>query len=742
MSRHDRKPASTRRAGGAAAPEPESIPLRSPAMIAAALVAAACIVVSVSYRIYDPDIWQNLVVGKAIWQLHQVPTTQLWSWPSYGAPDVKWTWGFSALAWPVWERAGVGGLFAWRWGTTLLAFGLLWAAARRMGAKGFLPLVVMVVCSLVWRARSQVRPETLAAVLLAAQVWILETRRQGGKDRTPWLIPVAWAWANVHNTWFLGFGLIGIHLLHDLVTGRRGGGALRRGPGPPAAQGAGAGSRGVLPGAGAPPGSAGALGGRWRLAWVGLAALAISFANPYGWRALWQPFDFYLHHRNEPIFKTIGELGPVEWSIYWRKGLPLLVAGWPLLVLWRARRRGLDLVELLCCASFTAIALPAQRFLGLYALVAAPYVSRDLAEWVACHGATWRVAWPGRARGEARAPRGTQAPPEARVLRPSRVPLAVRAGLTSLACVGAGWAEWARPEMPLGIGFLWNKYPVAACDFMEAHGVRGRGFNQFGFAGYQLYRFWPDRSRLPFIDIHQSGTKTDRYTYAWVQQSAEAWRTLDRSYRFDYALLGRGVFERHSLLNHLDADSTWAMVFVDDVMALYVRRDGPLAALARDLAYREIPGGAKRLGPLGEACARDSLLRARVAAELDRGITGSPFHAQALLLKANLALSEGRYQDAESLASRSLKVDPFREGAHLRLAVIALEEGRAREALREVARERSVADPNALHDVVAGRAWARLGEVGRARAAYRRALKREPANAEALDSLAALGGPR
>ena len=194
--------------------------MRTPALVVAALVAAACLVVSVSYKIYDPDLWENLVVGKAIWQLHRVPNTQLWSWPTYGAPDVKWTWGYSALLWPVGERWGGGGVLAWRWVTTLVAFGLLWMAARRMGARGLAPLVVMAACGLVWRARSQARPETLAAVLLAAEVWILETRRQGGKDHTWWLMAVAWAWANVHNTYFLGLGVIGIYLLHDLARGR------------------------------------------------------------------------------------------------------------------------------------------------------------------------------------------------------------------------------------------------------------------------------------------------------------------------------------------------------------------------------------------------------------------------------------------------------------------------------------------------------------------------------------------
>jgi hypothetical protein len=658
---------------------------------------------------------------------------------------VDWSWGFSALIWPVWERAGVWGLFAWRWVTTLTAFGLLWATARRMGARDFVPLVVMVMFGLVWRQRSMARPETLAGVLLAAEVWILEARRQGGKDHTWWLVPIAWAWANVHNTYFLGFGVIGIFLLDDLFAAR---GPRRAGT---ARVGAAAASRGAASAAArgaAPPAPGGAAPGRraarWRLLWVGLAAVAISFVNPYGWRLLWQPFDFFFHQRNEPIFHTIMELGPVQWDIYWKKWLPFLVAGWPLLALWRARRRGADRVELLSCAAFTAIALPAQRFLGLYSLIAAPYVSRDLEEWLVGAARPRAASQPRapRAAREAQAPGAATGGAEARTPWLLRAPLATRAALTALACVAVGWAEWSRPEMPLGIGFVWDKYPVAACDFMAAHDVRGRGFNLFGFAGYQLFRFWPDRTRLPFMDIHQAGTKEDRYLYAWVQQSEEAWRQLDRKYRFDYALHARGLFERYSLLNQLDADSTWALVFVDDVMALYARRDGPLAALARDFAYHEVPGGATRLVPLGDAAERDTALRARFRAELDRVIAESPQHAQALQLEANLAAAAGRYADAKSLLARSIAVNPFAEGAHLRLALIALAERRPREALKEVDRERQFADPNARQDVVVARAWAQLGDLGRARAAYQQALRREPGNAEARDSLAALGGRR
>jgi len=667
------------RAAPAATTGRVEIPLHPAALIAVALVSAACLVVSVSFRIHDPDIWENLLVGKAIWQLHRAPTLHLWSWPTYGAPDLEWTWGFSALIWPIWERGGVWGLFAWRWVTVLSTFGLLWAAARRMGARGLAALVVMVACGLVWRVRSQVRPETLAGVLLALQLWILETRRQGGPDRSPWLIPVAWVWANIHNTWFIGLGLTGIHLLHDLVTD------ARRPRGRAGAE-RGAGSRG--------------------LGWIALGALLISFVNPYGWRALWQPFDFFLNQRNEAIFSVIGEMGAIDWGAQWH-GLPILLVAWPVLLLARARRKGFDWVEALPCLLFSALALRAQRFLGFYALLAAPYLARDLAHVL--------PAWSG--------------------IR--RVPVALRAALAALACVALALPESMRRDQPIGVGFAWDQYPVAACDFMEAHGVRGRGFTQFEFAGYQLFRFWPDRTRLPFMDIHQSGTRLDRDQYAWALRRVPVWRELDQRYTFDYVLLGRD-FQLGTLRDVLDADSTWAPVFLDDVMALYVRRAGPLADVARAFEYQILPGGEARLGPLGQACARDSAIRARTKAELEREASSSPSHAHALILLTNLAIQEERYADARALLERALALEPNWSGTHLRLAMVQLMEGRPRDALREVGLERRLSGESAQLDLLAGRAWRELGDPGRARAAFRRAIQRDPANAEARDSLASI----
>ncbi|HEY6867622.1 MAG TPA: hypothetical protein VI792_10205, partial [Candidatus Eisenbacteria bacterium] len=205
-------PGASVRAGSApAAPvEGAQVPYR-----AALVVAALCVVISITYTNGDADVWQHLLVGKAIWSAHAVPRTNLWTWPTWGEPQVLPSWGFRALLWPFWAVGGVAGLIAWRWLTTLAAFALALATARRMGARGVITLVVLVVCALVYRRRTQIRPETLVGILLALEIWILETRRAGGRDASPWLIGVAWVWANVHLSYPLGLAVLGFHALDD-----------------------------------------------------------------------------------------------------------------------------------------------------------------------------------------------------------------------------------------------------------------------------------------------------------------------------------------------------------------------------------------------------------------------------------------------------------------------------------------------------------------------------------------------
>lgn len=530
-------------------------PLAGAPFLLAVLVAAGCLVVSVSFVLYDTDAWQHLLVGKAIWTSHSVPTTQVWTWPNHGAPNVNPSWGFSVLVWPFWSAGGVAGLFVWRWLTTLVTFALLWLAARALGARGLAVLFVLVIAGLVYRQRVQIRPETLAGIWFALAILILELRRHG-RDLSGWLIPLACVWVNTHISFYLLFVLLAIHLM---AAGTR------------------------------------------RLALIGVGCAIAILLNPFGWQGALRPFQF-LAWRNEPFFRSIAEIGPIVWSQNWSNGLPLLLAGWPLLALRRRGQGRADPVEWLVLLAFTALALSSSRFVATYVLVAAPYLARDLSEW--CGTWQFRLApWP-------------------------------RAFAISLLCVlGCAW-DWTHNVAPLGLRFDMSRAPVHACDFMERHGVRGRGFNHFQLGGYQLWRFWPEPGRLPFIDIHpEDATRVNRDLYVATMTTDAGWGELDRQYRFDYALLTRRYADRPGFLDVMDAEPGWALVFVDDVAALYVRREGTMAAVAQQRGYRTLGGSRASIRARLERAAADSMFRAAMHGELERQASESPvnFYGRSML---------------------------------------------------------------------------------------------------------------
>jgi hypothetical protein len=655
------------RAGIPAAP-----PLRlvHPAMLLAALACAAIVVLSVTHDVSDPDQWQHLTVGRFIWEQHRFPVTQLWTWPTYGAKEVDYAWGFEALAWPFWKLGGVLGLYAWRWITTLAAFGLVWAAARRMGAKGLLPLVVISLCAMIYRGRTQVRPETIAAVLLAAEIWLLESRRHGNRVSLAWLVLIAWIWANTHISYYLFFVVLGIHVLAAHLPPRR---------------------------TAAPPA---------RPLWLtGLAAAAISFVNPSGWRTLWQPFEFWRVWRHEPIYRSIGEMGPVDWAVHTTDGLPLILVLWPVLALLRMRRGGLDRVEVMICGVLSAMLLVGQRFAGVYALVAAIYLARDLDEW----------------------------------LRGARLPVWaahpwLRGGCAAAACVLITLPSFSGAGYAIRLRVPGNRVPIGAGDFIQRHDLHGNLFNPFGFGGYLCFRFWPRRDQLPFMGIHQEGSKELRRLYVVAQYREGVWRRLGERYGFDYLVMMRSV-DPDSQLAFLGRDTSWVRVFGDDAACVFVRRHGPFARLAADSGYTVIPTDPAALPAFGEATTRDSLLRRRAERELWREVAGSPYHTEALGLLANIALFEGRWDDARRRLEEALRIESLTPSAREKLGLIALQQGRPREALRWFEEERRVLGYRSGMELRRGQVAQALGDLERARAFYRRAVEKAPDNPEARDSL-------
>ena len=631
------------------------------------MVALACILATVTFQLVESDFWQHLLVGKAIWTTHSIPTRQLWSWPTWGAIDTtsSYSWAFRAMLWPVWSAGGLLGLYGWRWLTTALTFVVLWLTARTLGARGLSQYLVLVMAALLYRQRTQVRPETLAGLLFAFTLWLLERRRQRATDTRLALMATVWAWANVHVSYFFGPLLMALYALGD-----------RRGtPARPSL-------------------------------WPALAgAVALCFVNPYGWRAVWQPFHFMSDLRAEPFFRTIGEMRPIDWHSNLANGFPVLLAGWAALQLGRwVSRRG-DWIELALFGLFTWQALATNRFIGYWSIVAAPFVARDLGDWLA----GWR-----------RAP-----------------PPWVRSAGVATACVLILPAELARPDLPPGIGIAANSYPRGACDFIAAHDLHGRVFNNFESGGYLLWRFWPDRSRLPFMDIHQSGTADERRAYLFAETRPEGWQAVERRYDPEIVMWHRLHARGDALLDYLDADSALVLVFADDAAALYVRRAGPTAAVAARYGYSILPGGTARLARL-PALIADPAARQMLRDELDRAIAASPVNSTASSMRATLNLMERRYSEAGRDVEHAHAVDPLVPRYWERLGDVALATGDARRAVECYRRQQRVDYVPEL-EIRIGGAWRALGRKDHAAEAYRASIRHGAYADAARDSLRSLG---
>jgi tetratricopeptide (TPR) repeat protein len=672
-------PSSTpRRAHAERRPAPVALPPPTRTSLAIALLAAvACMLVSLTFRIVDYDFWEHVAIGRAIWSLGHVPTTQLWTWPTYGAPDVNIEWGYQALLWPIWQLGRLRGIYAWDWLSAGLAFALVWLTARAMGARGHVPLLVIAIGVLTYRQRSVGRPETLAAILLAAEIWLLELRRSGQRNTLAWLPLVALLWVNSHITFVLGLLVMAIYLAGEWLQ------------------------RGARAAATAKPMT------RELLLVLEIAIIA-SFLNPFGWRALAEPLRYAFSQRHEALYRTIGELMPLPWGFNTRNGLPILMALWPLLQIWRAARRRFDLTEALLCVAFTALTLMARRLVGMWVLMACVFIARDLSEWIAAR------AWPAWLR-----------------------PAWARGTTVAVACVVLSLPEWSRAEFTPGVGVDPTTYPAAAAEFMQAQGIQGRGFNHFEFGGYLLWRFWPDRTRLPFMDIRQAGTPEIRQMFLAAQASRDGWEQLDQRHRFDYVLLHRIHARGDVLLDVLDADSTWSLVFTDDAAALYVRREGPYRALADSHGYAFVGGSTAKLESSWAAAMRDSLVRGKLSQELARVAAESPVNSTAHSLLAYVAAFEGRYREAQVALKKAHDVDPQLPRYHDRLGYLLLSRGalNAARAEYEIARRRHESE---FVNYGLGVTLMRLGDLPGARRSFAAALKDQPDNQAARDSIAAI----
>lgn len=209
----------------------------------------------------------------------------------------------------------------------------------------------------------------------------------------------------------------------------------------------------------------------------------------------------------------------------------------------------------------------------------------------------------------------------------------------------------------------------AATDFVlreELH--KEKIYNTYAIGGYLLFRGVP-----VFLD----GRNVD-YGYDYLNEALEAryrpviFQRLEERYGFTTLVLEHGWSNRGSAeFTFLATDPTWALVFLDDWAAVYVKRTEGHAALIARSGYTLLTPQNLTDGSLLESV--DPGKWPVLQEELVRLIAADPHGMQGLLRFAELAASAGQTEPAlkaleEAMRRMPLKYEPYALAARIRMA--------------------------------------------------------------------------
>jgi multisubunit Na+/H+ antiporter MnhB subunit len=310
------------------------------------LIALQFIFIMYSPDLNDPDIWWHMRNAQYLFQHHQFPRQDMYSFTVAGHPWINHEW-LSEIPFLLAYRAfGLVGLKSLTFFTVDLIFLLLLYLCYRE-SRNF-KASVAACCFSTFLATVSFGPRTIlfGYVYLLILLIVLQRFRQRGKAPLWILPPLFCLWANTHGSWSLGLILFFLTGVSGLIEGSWGRIDSRR----------------------------------WTpsqlrtLMITGVASLAALFVNPFGWRLVYYPFD--LAFKQKLNIAHVQEWVSVDFHDLRGKLVLILILGLLLAALVRNRRWNLGEVLVLLFALYSGLTY--IRFLVLLGIVVAPVVAKAL----------------------------------------------------------------------------------------------------------------------------------------------------------------------------------------------------------------------------------------------------------------------------------------------------------------------------------------------------------------------------
>jgi hypothetical protein len=460
----------------------------------------------------DADTGYHIRAGEYILTYFTIPTHDIFS---YITPSLPWTaheWLSEVIMALIHRFSGLTGVViffsVWIGAAYYVLFKFSQALKCNLIVTALLVLLATISSSLHWLAR----PHIFSLLLTVLWYAILANYQYLEKKHLFWLPFLMLFWVNLHGGFIIGFVLLGVFLIGNLITSLSRAG-FDRGP---------------------------AKNKLTELALITVLCLLASLLNPRGYTILLFPFSmvsnpFILQNVVEFLSPNFHEPLPYKYLLLFSVGV-LAVS-----------RTGLTAIDLILMLLFTYMSLYSSRYIPLFAIIVTPILLRHLQRMLQQLDTAPARFLQRRSDNLRIMDASTRAYiwPDVFVL-----------GACVLALSGA-----------IKFKFDERRLPVAAVDFLKKEPVKGNMFNNEEFGDYIIYAAWPDYK--VFFD-----GRSDMYGESWGRQYLNVaniqpgWEKVIDDNDISWVIYNSGA----PLSTLLLENKSWQLIYSDGVADIFVKR--------------------------------------------------------------------------------------------------------------------------------------------------------------------------
>jgi len=482
-------------------------------IVVAAFIVILCVIVR---RGGDPDIFWHLVTGQWMVDHHQLVSQDIFTFSVHGKRWIDPEYTTEIIAYLLFKAGGLTLVSLAFAAVTFTGFLLIWRRVRLEMSNPVIAAVLIGVAGLAGAPVWGPRPQMITFAFTCLELLWLDRYLRGRSRAIYWLPLVMVAWANLHGGFLFGLVPLGVAAFVEAIHWIRrvdGDEHKRR-------------TRNLV------------------LVFVGCCVAAV--LNPHG-------INLY-GYVIQPQFSGVQQNFIAEWQspnfhVLQERGLEVMLLLIP--VAFALRRPSLWDVCLTLVVSYAALA--AVRHSTLFIAAETPLLIWSFsAGWKRMPQASRVVEWI--------APRAT----------------AVRiasAAVLVIAVVGTG--VFVRSTLSGQTRATAANFPVGAADWLASHPKVGtRMFNQYGWGGYLIFRFFPDPNRrvFSFGEATLVGTAVMQQV-SDVELGNPDWQRIFADSAIDYVIDVPGA----PAVLALEEDSQWTKVY-DDGLAVIMVKNSALAA--------------------------------------------------------------------------------------------------------------------------------------------------------------------